>query len=74
MIPFAVAATEYGAVASRGTLSRFTDALASPDLGALAWGAAIVAIGVLATRRSWRLVLLLLAVCGVLGARLLDVW
>lgn len=74
MIPLAVAATEYGAVASRGTLERFTDALASPDLETLAWGAAIVAIGVLATRRSWRLVFLLLAVCGAFGARLLDLW
>lgn len=74
MIPLAVAATEYGAVASRGTFSQFTDALAAPGLDTLAWGAAIAVILVLATRRSWRLVLLLLVACGALGAKLLDLW
>jgi hypothetical protein len=74
MTPLAVAATEYGAVASRGAFSRLTDAVASPDLDTLAWAAAVVAVVVFATRRSWRLVLLLLVICGALGAKVLDLW
>lgn len=75
MVPFAAAAGEYGALASRGSFERFADALSSPDLGTVALGAAAVGIVVLATRRSWRLAFLLLMVsAAVLAANLLDLW
>lgn len=74
MVPFAVAATEYGAVASRGTLARLDDALSSPDAETLAWGAAVAVAVVLVGRRSWRLALLVLVALGAVGTKLLDLW
>lgn len=75
MVPFAAAATEYGALASRGSFARFTDALSSPDLETVAWVAAAVAIVVLATCRRGRLAFMLLLVCGAAFAgKALDLW
>ncbi len=74
MIPLAVAATEYGAVASRGTFARLGDVLSSPDADTLAWGAALAVAVLLVGWRSWRLALLLLVVAGAVGAKLLDLW
>lgn len=74
MLPIAVAATEYGAVASRGAFARLGDVISSPDAETLAWGAALVVAAVLVGRRSWRLALLLLVAVAVAGTKLLDLW
>ena len=75
MVPFATAAAEYGALASRGSFARVADALASPDLETVAWIAAGVAIVVLATCRRGRLAFKLLLVCGAAFAgKVLDLW
>lgn len=79
MIPFAVAATEYGALAGRGSLGSFAsgvvDALSSPDLETVAWVAAVVAVVLLATRRSGRLAFMLLLACAAIFAiEALDLW
>jgi len=79
MIPFAVAGAEYGALVSRGGLSRLTtdvvDALSSPDLGTIGWIAVAAAVVLLATRRNGRLAFALLLVCaGAFAVRVLDLW
>lgn len=79
MLPFAQAAVEYGALASRGGLSRLAsdaaDALSSPSPELAAWIAAAVAIVLLATRRRGALAyVLLLAGGAVIAARALDLW
>lgn len=74
MVPFAVAGAEYGALASRGSFARVSDALSSPDLATVAWGAAAFAAVVLATRGKWTLALMLLLGCGVSAAKFLGVW
>lgn len=74
MTPLAVAATEYGAVASRGAFARLGDLLSSPDADTLAWSVGVLVAIALVGRRSWRLALLLLVVAGAVGAKLLDLW
>lgn len=66
MVPFATAAAEYGALASRGSFGRLgevVDALASPSLETAALLAAGVAVVVLAARRRGRLAFLVLLIC-----------
>lgn len=79
MFPLAAAATEYGALASRGSFSRLTsdlaEALSSPDFETAVWVAAAVAIVVLALRRNGRLAFVLLLCCGAaFAAKLFDLW
>lgn len=66
MVPFATAAAEYGALASRGASPRLgdlVDALGSPSLESVAWLAAAALVGAVATRRKGRLAFLVLLVC-----------
>lgn len=66
MVPFATAAAEYGAIASRGSFGRLgevLDALASPSLETAGLLAAGVAVVVLAARRRGRLAFLVLLIC-----------